>query len=230
MYEKWYNVLLKSKMFENFNVEALDRTITCFSPAVKSFKKNENIVIAGEQLTGIGIILKGEAAIVKENFEGSRIIIDILSDGNCFGEIGAFSKERLWPATVVAQENTTVMFIQPSKIVFGCCSRCEGHDKLVENFISMISEKALMLNQKLEYLGIKSLRGRICRFLLESMKKSGSSTFMLSMNRNEFADFLNITRPSLSREMCKMRDEGLIDFHMSSIRLLDLEEIRRNAM
>lgn len=229
MYEKWYDVLLKSKMFHNMSIEALNKTILCFSPMIREYKKNENIVIAGEELSSVGIVLSGEAAVIKENFDGARIIIDILSSGNNFGEIAAFSKARVWPATVVAQENTIVMFVQTNRIFLGCCNRCEGHDKLVENFITMISEKALMLNKKLEYLTMKSLRGRICRFLLENMKKAGGKTFMINMNRNELADFLNITRPSLSREMCKMRDEGLIDFHMASIRLLDVEEIRRNA-
>jgi CRP-like cAMP-binding protein len=73
------------------------------------------------------------------------------------------------------------------------------------------------------------MRGRIAIFFLEQYKKTGQSTFMLSMNRNELADFLNVSRPSLSREMSKMRDEGLIDFHRSSIRLKDIGALKAVA-
>lgn len=52
---------------------------------------------------------------------------------------------------------------------------------------------------------------------------------MLSMNRNELADFLNVARPSLSREMCRMRDEGMIDFHRSSVRIRDMEALKAAA-
>ena len=52
---------------------------------------------------------------------------------------------------------------------------------------------------------------------------------MLAMNRNEMADFLNVARPSLSREMCRMRDEGIIDFHRSSVRIMDMEALKAAA-
>ncbi|HEY8349361.1 MAG TPA: helix-turn-helix domain-containing protein, partial [Clostridia bacterium] len=65
--------------------------------------------------------------------------------------------------------------------------------------------------------------------LLEQYKKSGKTTFMLAMNRNELADFLNVARPSLSREMCRMRDEGMIDFHRSSVQIRDMEALKAAA-
>ena len=49
---------------------------------------------------------------------------------------------------------------------------------------------------------------------------------MLPLKRNEMAEFLNVARPSLSREMCRMRDEGLIDFHQSTIKIEDLEALK----
>lgn len=49
---------------------------------------------------------------------------------------------------------------------------------------------------------------------------------MLPMNRNELADFLNVTRPSLSREMSRLREEGVIDFHMESIKILQVDVLR----
>jgi DNA-binding transcriptional regulator LsrR (DeoR family) len=58
---------------------------------------------------------------------------------------------------------------------------------------------------------------------LEQYKKTGRDTFMLPMNRNELADFLNVTRPSLSREMSRLREEGVIDFHMESIKILQVD-------
>jgi CRP-like cAMP-binding protein len=97
---------------------------------------------------------------------------------------------------------------------------------LITNMLQVISGKALLLDRKVEYLAMKSLRGRIGALFLEEHKKKGASTFMLSMKRNEIADFLNVTRPSLSREMCRMRDEGIIDFHMASVQIKDLDKLR----
>ena len=52
---------------------------------------------------------------------------------------------------------------------------------------------------------------------------------MLPLKRNEMADFLNIARPSLSREMCRMRDEGIIDFHRESIKIKDPDALKSMA-
>ena len=95
--------------------------------------------------------------------------------------------------------------------------------------LRIISEKALLLNRKVEYLAIKSLRGKICTYLLEQHQRTGMTTFMLPLKRCELADLLNVSRPSLSREMCKMRDEGIIDFHRSSIRIKNMEALKRSA-
>jgi CRP-like cAMP-binding protein len=95
--------------------------------------------------------------------------------------------------------------------------------------LGIVSHQALILNRKLDYLSIKSLRGKICTFLMEEYHKNRQDTFIMSLKRSEFADFLNVSRPSLSREMCKMRDEGMIEFQRENIRITDLEAVKSYA-
>ena len=83
-----------------------------------------------------------------------------------------------------------------------------------------------MLNKKIEYLSIKSIRGKISMFILEQHKKTNKLIFTIEMNRNDLADYLNVSRPSMSREMCKMRDEGVIEFHLSTIKIKDLDALK----
>jgi CRP-like cAMP-binding protein len=78
----------------------------------------------------------------------------------------------------------------------------------------------------MEYLSMKSMRGKLSSFLLDQYKTNGKPTFLLPMKRHELADFLNVYRPSLSREMCRMRDEGVIDFNRSSIQIKDMESLK----
>ena len=65
---------------------------------------------------------------------------------------------------------------------------------------------------------------------MEQYKKNGEfSEFEMSMNRNELADFLNVSRPSMSREFGKMRDEEIIEFNRKIIIIKDLEKLERQA-
>lgn len=226
MYEKWNHILTKTLLFGGIPLENLSPMIECIKPKIGQFKKNEFITMAGDPFEGVGIMLSGSATVIKENAAGNRVIMSLLNSGDMFGEMAAFSSLKVWPASVQAQEPCTILFVPGEKIVGNCPHACSGHKMLIMNMLKIISEKALLLNKKVEYLSIKSMRGKISTFLLEQYKKAGSTTFMLPMNRNEWADFLNVSRPSMSRELSKMRDEGVIDFYMSSIQIKDVETLK----
>ncbi len=227
MYEKWINVLSKTLLFKDIQPEHLMSMAQCIQPRVCHYKKHEYIAIAGDDFEGVGIILSGAASVIKENAAGNRVIISMLDESDMFGEMAAFSSLAKWPASVQAQNPVTALFIPGEKIVGSCPNACVGHKKLIINMLKIISEKALMLNKKVDYLSIKSMRGKISTYLLEQYNKAGSLIFMLPMNRNELADFLNVSRPSMSREMSRLRDEGIIDYYMSSIKIKDLETLKK---
>lgn len=91
--------------------------------------------------------------------------------------------------------------------------------------LGILLERALMLQTKVELLTIKSIRGKISAYLLRQYAKAGTSLLELPLNRNELADYLNVSRPSLSREMCKMRDEGISSFHLSTTKIINMDAL-----
>mgnify|MGYP000928876505 CR=1 FL=1 len=221
MKQKHMDALEKCALFKNIDRQQLELMIKCINPRIISYKKNEYITIMGDKFTGVGIVLDGEVMLAKENIEGNRIIIDVVEPAEIFGEMVAFAQEKVWPVTAIAQSQSVVMFVPPDKIVGECPKLCVSHRLLIINLLTVLSNKAINLNRKVEYLAMKSLRAKLSRFLLEQYKKAGKPMFVMPLNRNELSDFLNVSRPSLSREMCRMRDEGIIDFHRSSIRIKD---------
>ena len=223
MDQKLKDSILNCRLFDKMTQEEASMLLACIRPRVRKLAKNDVANVAGDPFEGIGIILSGQAAVVKENSEGSRTILTILKPGDLFGEMAAFSGNGKWPATIIAQTACNIMYVPPEKIIAQCEKACQGHRKLLMNMLGILSSRAMALSRKLEYLSMKSMRGRIAAFLLEQYKMTGQKTFLLTMNRNELADFLNVSRPSLSREMCKMKEDGLIDFHRSSVQLKDIK-------
>jgi len=153
------------------------------------------------------------------------VIIDILGTSHIFGEIAAFAGNKVWSATVVAQTSCKIMFMTPEIILGTCKKQCISHRQLIGNMLNIVSKKAFSLNQKIHYLSMKSIREKLANYFLEQYKIQGQTTFVIPMKRNELADFLNVTRPSLSREMCKMRDEGVIEFYRESIKIIALNKL-----
>lgn len=220
-------ILMGSPLFAGISASELDSMVNCLQPKVCTYTKNSYITIGGEPFTGLGVLLTGEAAVIKESVAGNRTIMTVLRAGNIFGEMIAFSGRKNWPASVFAQTACSVIYLPPDKITGNCTNACAGHTQLIKNMLAILSEKALLLNRKVEYLTISSMRGKISTYLLEQWKLTGNKVFNLALSRNDLADFLNVSRTALSREMGRMRDEGLLEFYRASFKINDLETLQK---
>ncbi|HAH97059.1 MAG TPA: transcriptional regulator [Firmicutes bacterium] len=214
-------------LFRDISRAELAAMLHCLQPVVRKYHKDELLTVEGEPLSALGIVVAGNAAVTKESVAGSRLIMTLLERPMMFGEMAAFSDTPIWPATVVAQSDCEVLFIQAQSIVGQCQKHCAYHQQLIYNMLSIVTNRALVLNRKVEFLLLKSVREKVVVYLLEQYRQTGKEMFVLPLDRNEMADFLNVTRPALSREMGRMRDEGLIDYHRASIKILDVEGMRR---
>ncbi len=219
-------VLINCELFENFDSKSIISILECFSPKVYSFNKGDYIVMAGGRYQGVGILLEGNGVVTKENAAGNRVMMSLIKPGSIFGEVIAFSGTEKWPSNVQAQTNCRVMFIENEMILNQCSDACSYHSQLIRNLLKSVSTRAIMLNRRVEYLSMKGINSKIACFLLENMGKAGSNTFRLPVNRNEMAEFLNISRPSMSREMGIMRDMGIIEFQKEAVKIIDAEKLK----
>lgn len=226
MIEEYIDIIKNSPLFYSLKTDEIISMLNCLSPKINNYSKNQCIVNSGETIDMFGIVLDGEAVILKENADGNRVIMSVVGKGDMFGEMLVFSSSKKWPVTVRVQSSCKVLFLTSSDLIARCGNNCPWHISMLRNFMKIISDKSLMLNKKVEYLSIKSIRGKVCAYLLEQYQKSGDTNITLPLKRNELADFLNVSRPSMSREMCQMRDEGIIDFYLSTFRIKDIEALK----
>lgn len=102
---------------------------------------------------------------------------------------------------------------------------CKKNEKFLHNFLNLLSDRILLLNTKLKENTLSTLRQKICNFLIEEYKKQKTTKLKLNLTKQELAKIFNVQRPSLSRELIKMKEEGLIDFWGKEIWVKDLEKI-----
>ena len=183
MYSNYHEILLKSRLFKGIQPGNLDHLLNCLNPTIRNFSKNIVVAAEGTHLNGIGIVLEGALNISKTSLTGNRILLGAVGPGELFGENAAFSEEVLWPANVESQGKSNVMFIRPGSIINQCANSCSWHSKLQENMLGILSQKAISLTKKIEYLAIKGIRAKICTYLYNIYIKSGKRTFNLPMKK-----------------------------------------------
>lgn len=122
----------------------------------------------------------------------------------------------------MASQTAQILFLPISKISQPCCNVCDFHQQLIRNMLNIVAVKALNMNSRINYLKMRGMREKLSAYLFEQYRLTGSRNFLLPVNRDQLADFLNVSRPSMSRELGRMKAEGIIDFYRSAVTLKNL--------
>ncbi len=194
--------------------------LSCLGARLLSYRKGEYVLRQGEHISEIMILVKGNLHIQKDDYWGNRSILGQISVGEMFGEAYVAPESGALINDVIATEDSDVIFFDVKRIITTCSSACRFHSLVVQNMFFAISEKNRKLVQKLEHMSKRSTREKLISYLSAQARKQNSSAFTIPFNRQQLADFLSVDRSAMSNELCKMRDEGLLEFEKSHFRLL----------
>lgn len=225
---KWSRILKGLEIFEGIEEAEIDRLLTCLQPRIRDYQRNEHVIIEKDGVRRMGIVMQGEVKIFKENEAGDRVMIGKVQKNGGFGEMLAFSNTEQMHVTVVVSKDSKILFLTPGQVLGTCTKLCSGHKQLIQNILKIVTKKGIQLNRKIEYLSIKGVRRKISTYLLEQLNQTGETYFTIPLKRKELAEFLNMPRPSLSRELIKMQEEGILEFYRSSFKILQKEKLRES--
>lgn len=214
--------LTNSPLFKGIEEPNIEKQLTTIEHQIKEYKKGELIAIEEDNCEELGIVVFGNIQIQKSYPSGKVVVLDILGQGDIFGEIIVFSKEHRFPATILSITDSTILLLSKT----GIKQLCKENECFLENFLQSLTSKILMLNRKVKILSYKTLKEKIADLLMEEYKHQQTLVLTLPYDRKEMADLLGIPRPSLSRELSIMKEEGLIDYYKNTVRILQLNALR----
>jgi CRP-like cAMP-binding protein len=225
--EQYYSILKDCALFRKINETEFGHLMECLGAQVRNLQADEYIFLAGDEVNHIGIVLTGTAEIVKENLAGNKHILAMLGPSDMFAEGIVCTAKRISPVTVRVKEDAKILFIPYERIIRSCGNSCIFHINLIQNMMVVLGEKNINLNRKLELLILKGMREKLVSFLLGESGERGSSMFQIKLNRTELADYLNVSRTSMCRELARMKEEGLIDYYGNSFKLIQKEMLAK---
>ena len=205
-----FDPILNCPLFANIPENDVLSMTLCLKARTKKYRKGSVILLAGEEVSEMGIILSGEAEVYRENYDGSRLLISLLKTSDIFSEM-MYPGESRNPLTFIAKTDTEIMYIRHDKLLTTCKNACNCHHKMLQNLLGTVSSKYWDLQTKIKYLTTPTLREKILEFLKDcSGGKKG--TFDIPYDRDAMADYLNADGSALSRELSRMKKDGLIDY------------------
>ena len=188
----------------------------------KTYEANHILFQEGDECLGLYHIKSGQGIIKNIYFDGNESIIRYINPGDVIGDILLFSNHSHFPATIIAKTKLTLEFIKKDDLL----AIIKNDSKIAFLLLNKISSQAFDLNNRVKLLSKRSIRSKICYYLLNIYKEKNSLTFTLEYNKEQWADILNIERPSLSRELIKLKKEGIIDYYSKTIKIINIERLK----
>ncbi len=208
-------------MFQGIEKDNIGLLLGCLGGYLKSYIKGEYIAFENDAIRNIGVVLSGSVHMVKEDVWGNTTIMTRMTRGHLFGESFACGSDSMSIVTFVAAENTEVLWMPFDRVMSTCCNSCAFHQQIIKNMVVMLSNKNQALMEKIEVVSKKTLREKILSYLSQEAQRQESRYFEIPLGRIELADYLCTDRSALTRELGKMRNEGLIDYDKNMFRICE---------
>lgn len=206
----------KSDLFKDFSEKEIELLLTNNASIIKSFSPGMRIISEEDIPNKIMILISGKVIIAKDSLAGKRMLLaSIEKTGELFGEVFVFMDMPCYAMYAEAEAQSKILFIFKSILE----DENEYSQKLIKNLMSIFAKKAYSLNQKLKIVGAYSLREKIARFLVDRQNSEGE--IVENISREKMAEYLNVARPSLSRELGKMAKENIIKLGNKKIKILN---------
>ncbi len=220
--EKFIALLKSTDLFKNLSEEEL-RNLFDSNYKIKEYEKNSIIYLQNEKCESLDVILEGTVTVQKIDYDGKVLTINDFITGDVLGENLLFSVNNNYPMTIIAKNDTILLHIKKDLVL----NLCQTNKYFLLNFLQSLSNKTLILTDKIKSLSLKTIRQCIVEFLLFEYYSQDNTKIILSMSKKDLAEKIGVQRSSLSRELNKMRKEGLIDFTSKYININNIEILKK---
>jgi len=210
----------KSPLFAGIRPEDMEGMLGCIGYHIRSYEKGQIIAFEEENINHVGVVLTGAVDMLKEDLWGNRTMLVRSYPEDIFGETFACGEDSLSVVNFAAAEDCRVLFLSFCRVMHTCTHACVFHQTLIENMVRLIARKNRELMRKIEVVSKKTLREKILSYLSIQAQSQGANSFEIPLGRVEWAEYLCADRSALTRELAKMKDEGLIDYHRNSFKIL----------
>ena len=197
-------------LFQDIADSEVEAMIHCFRMRRAGFESGQTICTYGESGGEVGVLLRGQAALVRFDYAGTRTILEQMEAGSVFGEVLAFTPELGDCMEVVSCGSSEVLFMEYGHLMKRCERACAHHSKLVQNMFRLVAEHARRLSRRVEVLSRRSIREKLQCYFRICRLEAGTEVFTLPFTFSALADYISTDRSAMMRELKKMKEEGLV--------------------
>ena len=211
---------LEIPLFQGLDREEINEVLQKFHGLIKHFPKSDYIYLAGDCVENLCVVLEGTVQMIKEDIWGEKAIIANLGAGwvfaeNFLGKLGDRSVVSYFVAS-----DSEILMLPLGRMLFDSNTSSKASQRLMCNIVSILADNNTRLIEKTEILCKKTLRSKILAYLEQEARNQGCRQFTIPFNRTDVANYLDADRSALTRELARMKEEGIIDYNKNTFVIL----------
>ena len=203
-----YQILKNSSLFKGIREEDIKNILDEVSCRSVSYAKGETVFHLMDKAERIGIIIEGSVEVQKAFPNGSQINMALRKPGEMIGAAAAFSKTGRYPCDTIALEDSAVLMIWKEDLL----KLMQKKLSILENFTSELATATYMMQSRLEMLSYSGIAQKAAFYLLMQERQTGKTKIRIPKSMSNWALIMNVSRPSLHRELNKMEKSGIISY------------------
>ncbi len=204
-------MIISSPLFSGIDEDAITDFRNLDALRLASFTKGDMILHSGEKTEEMGLVEDGTVLIGTTDPWGNPGILSSITRGQVFAESYALSGEEMMVDAVSGGEST-VLFINTCRILDEGNSGRKWYLPLMRNLVSVAARKNMELSSRIFCTTARSIRERVMTYFSMLHARSGKNELTLPFNREQMAAYLSVERSALSKELGRMKRDGLIDY------------------
>ena len=213
-----YAALEKSVLFSGIPAKELREALEAVPHHIRSYDRAEIVFHQMEEANRIGLLLEGSVQAHKPFPNGSQVNVSVRRPGEVIGAAAAFSKGQKYPCDIAALEPSTILMFRKEDVLL----LLQKDVRIMNHFMSELATAAYMLQQRLELLSYSGIAQKAAFYLLMQQRRTGSAVIPVPDSISKWAMSMNVSRPSLHRELKKLEGRGCIHCNAHTIEILDV--------
>ena len=204
--------LSQTMLFRGIPPEEIGAMSSCLGFRTVRYARGSVIYLTGRTNVDIGLVLSGAVQVESNDLMGVKSILNIVEPGGVFAEAYACCPDEPLMVDVVALKDSEILFLNVKKVFHTCPAPCGRHTDMIRNLVSVCSRKNIRLSQRIMDTSSKTIRGRLASYLTREVRLQGKNEVVIPFDRQQLADYLVVDRSALSKELGKMKRDGLLDY------------------
>lgn len=220
------DILRRCSLFAGLSGTQIGALLQEWQPARRRFGRGETLLLAGYETHELGIVLDGEIEAGKHTADGALLTLTRMGPGGLFADILAGSRDAKSPVTVTAATPVTVLLLPYRRLLRPGAALDAVHAAVLQNLIAAIADKYFALDRRVELLMLRSVREKVLHYLRTEAVRLPDGALQTPYDRAGLAAYLGCERSALSRELSRMRRDGILQIDGRTFRLTPQREAR----